>query len=63
MQGHQRRCLEAWYINSAHAPLNRDDGGLLPKVYLYILLIGNVITQYEGIKCELVMSLDEDAKP
>ena len=23
-------CLEAWHINSAHAPLNRDDGGLLP---------------------------------
>ena len=22
-------CLEAWHINSAHAPLNRDDGGLL----------------------------------
>ena len=27
---HQRLCLEAWHINSAHAPLNRDDGGLLP---------------------------------
>ena len=27
---HQRRCLEAWHINSAHAPLNHDDGGLLP---------------------------------
>ena len=25
----QRRCLEAWHINSAHAPLNRDDGGLI----------------------------------
>ena len=28
---HQRLCLEAWHINSAHAPLNRDDGGLLPR--------------------------------
>ena len=27
---HQRLCLEAWHINSAHAPLNRDDSGLLP---------------------------------
>ena len=26
---HQRLCLEAWYINCAHAPLNRDDVGLL----------------------------------
>ena len=32
---HQRCCLEAWHINSAHAPLNRDDGGLLPDAYLY----------------------------
>ena len=30
---HQRLCLEAWHINSAHAPLNRDDGGLLPDAY------------------------------
>ena len=34
---HQRRCLEAWHINSAHAPLNRDDGGLLPDAYLYLI--------------------------
>ena len=27
---HQRLCLEAWHINSAHAPLNCDHGGLLP---------------------------------
>ena len=26
----KRRCLEASHINSAHAHLNRDDGGLLP---------------------------------
>ena len=26
---HQTRCLEAWHINSEHAPLNRDDVGLL----------------------------------
>ena len=24
---HQHLCLEAWDINSAYAPLNRDDGG------------------------------------
>ena len=24
---------EVWHINSAHAPLNRDDGGLLPDAY------------------------------
>ena len=30
---HQRLCLEARHINSAHAPLNRDDGGLLPDAY------------------------------
>ena len=30
---HQRLCLEAWHINSTHAPLNRDDGGLLPEAY------------------------------
>ena len=34
---HQRLCLEAWHINSAHAQLNRDDGGLLPDVYLHLL--------------------------
>ena len=32
---HQRLCLEAWHVNSARAPLNRDDGGLLPDAYLY----------------------------
>ena len=34
---HQRLCLEAWHINSAHAPLNRDDGGLLPDSYLHFI--------------------------
>ena len=29
-------CLEAWHINSAHAPLTPDDGGLLPDAYLHI---------------------------
>ena len=29
-------CLEAWHINSAHAPSNRDDGGLLPDAYLHL---------------------------
>ena len=34
---HQRLCLEAWHINSPHAPLNRDDGGLLPDAYLHLV--------------------------
>ena len=34
---HQRLCLEAWRINSARAPLNRDDGGLLPDAYLHLV--------------------------
>ena len=34
---HQRLCLEAWHINSAHAPLNRDDDGLLPVAYLHLV--------------------------
>ena len=34
---HQHLCLEAWHINSAHAPLNRDDGGLLPDAYLHLV--------------------------
>ena len=33
---HQRLCLEARHINSAHVPLNRDDGGLLPDAYLLV---------------------------
>ena len=33
---HQRLCLEAWHINSVHAPLNRDDGSLLPDAYLHL---------------------------
>ena len=34
---HQRLCLEAWPINSAHAPLNRDDGSLLPDARLHLV--------------------------
>ena len=34
---HQRFCLEAWHINSAHAPSNCDDGGLLPDAYLHFV--------------------------
>ena len=34
---HQRLCLEAWHINSAHAPLNRDDRGLLLDTYLHLV--------------------------
>ena len=40
---HQRRCLEAWHIYNAHAPLNLDDGGQWWSVYcqkfIVILLI------------------------
>ena len=34
---HQCLCLEAWHINSAHAPSNCDDGGLLPDAYLQLV--------------------------
>ena len=34
----QRKILEAWEINCAKDPLNRDDGGLLPKGYLHLTL-------------------------
>ena len=34
---HQRLCLEAWHIKSAHAPLNRDDDSLLPDAYLHLV--------------------------
>ena len=34
---HQRHCLRAWHINSANAPLDRDDGGLLPDAYLHLV--------------------------
>ena len=34
---HQRLCLEAWHVNSAHALLNRDDGGLLPDAYSHLV--------------------------
>ena len=34
---YQRLCLEAWHINSAHAPLNRADGGLLPDAYSHLV--------------------------
>ena len=36
---HQRLCLEAQHINSAHALLNREDGSLLPDAYLHLVRI------------------------
>ena len=33
----QHLCLEASHFNSAHAPLNHDDGGLLPDAYLHLI--------------------------
>ena len=35
---HQSKILEAWEINCAKDPLNRDDGALLPKEYLFMYL-------------------------
>lgn len=34
---HQSLCLEAWYINCAHVPLNRDAGDLLPATYIHVI--------------------------
>ena len=34
---HQRLCLDAWHVNSTHAPLNCDDDGLLPDAYLHLV--------------------------
>ena len=34
---HQCLCLEAWHMNSTHAPLNHDDGSLLPNAYLHLV--------------------------
>ena len=31
-----RISVEAWHINSGHAPLDRDDGGLWPDNYLHL---------------------------
>ena len=34
----QRRCLEAWHINTNHRHVvNRDDGSYLPQEYLYLV--------------------------
>ena len=42
----QRLCLEAWHINSAHPPLNRYNGGLLPDAYLYLVRKRQLISDY-----------------
>lgn len=34
---HWHLCLGAWCINSAHVPINNDDGGLLPDTYLHLV--------------------------
>ena len=49
---HLRLCLEAWHINSAHSPLNRDDGGLLPDAYLHLVRTRQLIS--DRIKGSLV---------
>ena len=33
---HTGLSLETFYINSAHTPFNRDDGGLLPNASLHL---------------------------
>ena len=43
---HQRLCLEAWHMNSAHALLNRDDGGLLPDAYLHLVRKRQLISDH-----------------
>ena len=35
----QYLCLEAWHINSAYAPLNRNDSGLPPDAHLHLVRI------------------------
>ena len=40
---HQGLCLKAWHINSAHAPLNHDDGGLLILVGVRLANFATVI--------------------
>ena len=55
---HQRRCLETWPINSTHAPLNRDDGGLSPEAYLHH-------RSFEGINMDPIFTTitpDEDTR-
>ena len=42
---HQRRYLQAWHINSAHAPLNREDSGLFCQMLTCISLIDDVTIQ------------------
>lgn len=34
----QRICLEAWHINNAKDPLNRDDGNLFPEAYRHLII-------------------------
>ena len=50
--------MEAWHINSAHAPLNRDDGGLLPDTYLHL-----INRWCHDPKSSPKSSLDEDTRP
>lgn len=34
---YHQRPLEAWHVNSTHAPLNRDYGSILPDTYLHLI--------------------------
>ena len=52
---HQRLCLEASHVNSAYAPLNRADDGLLPDAYLHLVRKRQLIS--DRIKGPLVAAL------
>ena len=53
---HQHLSLEARHINSAHAPLNRDDGGSLPEAYLHLVRKkGQLISEH--VKALLVATI------
>ena len=47
-------CLEAWHINSAHVPLNRDDGGLSQEAYLH--LVKNRRCHHQSLGINMVLS-------
>ena len=60
--------MEAWHINSAHAPLNCDDGGLLPDAYLHLVRKRQLISDcIEGpliaaFRSPLMKTLDRSVK-
>ena len=65
---HQRLCLEAWYLNSAHAPLNHDDGGLLLDAYLHLVRKRQLISDHikellvAAFRSPLIKALDRSVE-